>query len=281
MSCKKLLIVGNGFDVTHGISSKYLDFKKYLEELHEEKAWKLIECLENFNIKPWYDFENALGNIEYFDYLTDMDEYLKFYDDIMKYAYTIKDDGDALYDIISMWKEYFSDWIKSIDDSIKIMKYKYIKDVKSLLSQIDLVITFNYTSTIEYIYKVDKVYHIHGKPGEDIIFGHGNEEEIADFDYCIESVNSQMRNILRKDTSKQISKYKEVFDLIDTSTVEVYSYGFSFSDVDLPYIKLICSKLSIDTIWYLKTYKGENPSEIIEQKDKLIRCGFVGKIREF
>ena len=90
-----------------------------------------------------------------------------------------------------------------------------------------------------------------------------------------------MRDSLRKDVSKQMAKYKDFLVSIDSNIMEIFSYGFSFSNVDLPYIKLICSRLSIDIIWYLKTYEGQNFSELIIQRNNLIKCGFVGKIKIF
>ncbi|MBZ5482422.1 hypothetical protein JGU65_24870 [Bacillus sp. T_4] len=60
----------------------------------------------------------------------------------------------------------------------------------------------------------------------------------------------------------------------------IYTYGFSFSEVDLPYIKGIC--LSIDTsniTWYLHTYHSDMVRKKFEEIIK--ECGFKGRFDTF
>jgi len=57
----KLYIIGNGFDISHGIPSKYSDFRNYLKENRED----IIRFLEKFyytgnNSELWTDFERSL-----------------------------------------------------------------------------------------------------------------------------------------------------------------------------------------------------------------------------
>ena len=60
---------------------------------------------------------------------------------------------------------------------------------------------------------------------------------------------------------------------------EIYSYGFSYSDVDMVYIKKICQSVSTDSIvWYLHSYDNSK-ADIV--KSKIRACGFDGKFDVF
>lgn len=60
---KTLYIIGNGFDLHHGIKSRYADFRKYCEEQDEEMVKRLKMFHENPE-KLWSDFEAEMGNID-------------------------------------------------------------------------------------------------------------------------------------------------------------------------------------------------------------------------
>ena len=62
MSDKRLYIIGNGFDIFHGVKSKYSDFKDYVEQ----NDYDLFEALEEyFNTDElWSDFEETLAYID-------------------------------------------------------------------------------------------------------------------------------------------------------------------------------------------------------------------------
>lgn len=77
-----------------------------------------------------------------------------------------------------------------------------------------LFLNFNYTRTIEQVYgiKASDICHIHGEVSsrtEGIYFGNGDDEEFEGFFDRLSKVN------------------------------KIYSYGFSFSEVDMPYIEEI------------------------------------------
>ena len=61
---------------------------------------------------------------------------------------------------------------------------------------------------------------------------------------------------------------------------KIYSYGFSFSNVDLPYIKEVCNQLdTINITWFLYDY---DEKEVRDRYRKIIReCGFKGEFEVF
>jgi hypothetical protein len=59
MTIRKLYIIGNGFDIQHGLKSRFRDFKEYLDS----KAGNLAEKLEEYfdGDALWSDFEETLA----------------------------------------------------------------------------------------------------------------------------------------------------------------------------------------------------------------------------
>ena len=60
MSVKKLYIVGNGFDIHHGISSKPTDFQIYAENTNQDLCNKIETYFDYSSL--WADFEKTLAN---------------------------------------------------------------------------------------------------------------------------------------------------------------------------------------------------------------------------
>lgn len=59
----KLFIIGNGFDLQHGLKTNYLDFLKFNEK--SDSGRRFINSLDKFQHCPtdhlWSDFERNLG----------------------------------------------------------------------------------------------------------------------------------------------------------------------------------------------------------------------------
>lgn len=301
---KRLFIIGNGFDISHKLKTRYSDFQCYLQKNYPDASFddvwvpeqiimpngnlsyndddivgfllKIISQAEN-NGKAWSDLENTLGKLDYDEFFYDWYEYED--DNEWHMAYTNEDIALNISNVVIMIKKYFSDWIEKID----ISSAKPIEAFEKLIDKDnDLFLTFNYTRTLEKLYDAKKVFHIHGQQGGELIFGHGNSEDYYDHyigkytgsEYHI----SELQYELKKDTSKVIKQSKDIFQKL-CSLDEIYSYGFSFSEVDLVYIKEICSLSSTKNIrWYLNDYDS---SKFEEFKDKIKKCGFEGKFDSF
>ncbi|UPK41172.1 hypothetical protein KET34_17820 [Paenibacillus pabuli] len=65
---------------------------------------------------------------------------------------------------------------------------------------------------MESVYGAQRVCHIHGKQGTELVFGHGNDEDFTERymdDYTgSETALSEIDKLLRKDTTSAISKNK-------------------------------------------------------------------------
>ena len=94
----------------------------------------------------------------------------------------------------------------------------------------------------------------------------------------IENSLNKIQSLLRKDTDKALQTIINFINDIDSSVSidNIYSIGFSYSDVDMKVIQII-SLLGAKN-WYLNKYKK---SEFYVQKRKIRRCFYDGKIHPF
>ena len=61
---------------------------------------------------------------------------------------------------------------------------------------------------------------------------------------------------------------------------QIYTYGLSFGNVDLPYIRKICDSIpnTQNVVWYLNRY---DLNKIPDYQNKIISQGFKGKFDGF
>ncbi|MHA4067887.1 bacteriophage abortive infection AbiH family protein [Bacillus cereus] len=304
-----LFVIGNGFDIDHKLPTKYVNFHEYLienypnavdkdvtfdisgrEDQHgsiqfdeDEVVAFLIDLISRAEVdgEYWQDIETSLGHLDY-------DQYF----DEMSYLYDNDHNSDSYeWELANIYegvasnfrlvtlkiKELFAEWINTIDIDEVEPKESFCE---LLDPYIDHFLTFNYTSVLEEVYGAMDVEHIHGMQRSDIIIGHG----ICGRDFQsgptgTEWELSQIHDSLRKDTRKIIEQKQDFFNDL-TSIEKIYSYGFSFSSVDLPYIEEICDKLdTTNIIWFLHDFSSE---EVRDGYKKIIRqCGFKGEFEVF
>ncbi|SHM40102.1 Bacteriophage abortive infection AbiH [Anaerosporobacter mobilis DSM 15930] len=304
---KKLFVIGNGFDLSHGLDTSYEDFHKYLVKTYpnaedidyaptyimdgkgndvvsnvNEEVGFIEHILTNVEGSNWCNLEEAVGNIEFENYIMDFDEDEE--DDDYEWDESYFNEGCALELInpILAIPKYFSRWISTIE----IVKAKRKKDFFDLVNSGDiLVLSFNYTKTIEKIYGIDDVCHIHGVQGGQLLFGHGYDYNyFSDDNYGLmagtEESFQHMHDALKKNTAGAINSNQDFFNVLDDSVNEIYSYGFSFAKVDEIYIKEICNKIDTCKVtWFLNDYDSKEKRD--EYEDKLCQCGFKGKFSTY
>lgn len=298
-----LFIIGNGFDIAHKLKTKYTDFYKYLSKLYpnakgeeiiipdcnmapdggydynDNQIVNFIKCLVNLVEEgtEWKNLEESVGKL---DLSLCLDDVEKVYDkegdiDDCKTAYNYEDASSYLVYPVQSITRFFEKWI----NQIKISKWKKkILDFNKLIDEKnDYFLTFNYTDTLEIIYKAKHVCHIHGSLGEEFYFGHGVDYNYYDDGHVPIGSEANFQTIhdyLKKNTLKALNIHQEFFNNMH-DIKKIYSYGFSFSDVDLIYIREICKKSNMkNVIWYLNDYS--NISERQEFMSKINSCGFIG-----
>ena len=215
---KTLFIIGNGFDLYHGIPSQYRHFRSWLEgNRHEDFVDemedifpKLNECKKGL----WNNFENALQDydLECLYKTLHTENHDQWTPDIWKQT------AERLEMTTGEIRPLMKEWAKSID--IK----KICSDSNLMLREESLYLTFNYTKILEEFYHIPngRICHIHGSIDDnDVITGHirwqrpddyraqKDEKEVV----CRECL--RVLNKLNKDTEKQINKHRDFFTLIN------------------------------------------------------------------
>lgn len=303
----KLFIIGNGFDLAHKLPTSYQDFHEFLLKeypdasgedavvpycsigQHGEKIYDenevvayLINLISRTEGNRWSDLERSLGQLDFdddFSYLTvDLDH--DGDPNLFHEAYNNEDQASALAECVPMISRLFADWI----NTIKISSAKVNSRFCSLIAPAtDYFLTFNYTRTLEFLYGAKNVCHIHGVQGQPLIFGHGagrlfDEDHMSTY-FGSEDGLEKIQSALRKDTANAIDTHQAFFRNLHAKVTDIYSYGFSFGEADLVYIKEIFKNLDTENVvWYLHNHDSEKHNT---QRKALIECGFHGSFDVF
>lgn len=262
----KLYIIGNGFDLAHYIKSKYLDFMNYCRD-NACEYFCVMNYLYDDRDKLWSRFEEELPNISKDKFKSLIERYIK------PYYWKTRGSGCcelAIEDIVDyLWPNIeFRDWVYSIDISNRTRLIEFDPETSLFLS-------FNYTKTLEAMYGIpDKdILYIHGKFTKDneldvnaIIVGHGMsakeiDEKFGNDDDEITNELKYLVNHFRKDTNKIISDNACFWSKLEDVS-QVYVFGHSMANVDLPYFKKVKESIKPDASWYISVHKDEEISAI-------------------
>ena len=269
----KLFIIGNGFDLHHGLSTSYTNFRDNCVRKNQFLNKLLKEIYGNAPNQDmwWWNFEEMLSEIDYI-------HLHNTYNGVPLGESKVKNYFNNL-------PTFFCDWIKSKDGEIQ--------KATPICEEIDMdayFFTFNYTMLLERTYKIEKsrVWHIHHsteseKDGIKIIVGHDSDERKMFSQFLKYKEENNITQLDFADDIRKIvaKKAKGVKNRIErhsgdfqkyTDIKQFYSMGFSFNDIDLPYIKAIVDvNRDIDkTHWTLYWFSdGEN----IKMKKQLMSLG--------
>lgn len=170
----RLYIIGNGFDIRHGLPTGYKHFKSYVAKNDQE----LYDAIEEYMPAgdEWNELESALGEIDYELILQNSEMFLASYntDDWSDaYHHDYQYEVDKITRMLSArLKELFADWVKGINIADAYNSEQYIPPIP----RESLYFSFNYTNTLQQIYAVPdaQIIHIHGNCSydDDLILGH-------------------------------------------------------------------------------------------------------------
>ncbi len=298
----KLLIIGNGFDCyLHDLPTRYLDFKEYLinrfpdyivdfdgilspllmpdgEERYDENelVGAIIRMLDSCAGENWCDLEGCLGEAFIHGIVGD-NEWL------FESINTEDDDDDAPFKAINnnedvsknlagafkAVRQLFEDWVRQ---ELPSLDYDRIKKQPTPKLDNSLFLNFNYTPTLEYIYGIppEQICYIHGDCRDKlslIYFGHGNRDEInVELSYWgIGDAFDWLKEELKKNTECALSDNIAFFDKL-CGVTDIYSYGFSFSNVDMVYIQQINKTVDVkNVVWHFNSFDWENNKENIDK----------------
>ena len=269
MAINTLYIIGNGFDLAHGMATRYGDFRKWLIkngriDVIQELQSAFPSRKEN-NYLLWSDFEKALGRY-------DIDKVINWsWEDL---CITVYSDSSRLIrnsdfflnpQLIDILSEAFTAWIRSIPLANTPIDFNPKQEAYYL--------TFNYTDTLEVLYDIPNslILHIHGRASqkEKLIVGHNRE--IDPSDYCDNNSGMRENNERMQRLTDMNNLRKPYHDIIDHNSAffhnlnyvhDIQIIGHSCAEVDLPYFHKIKESIDVGAIWHFTPYCEEDKVRI-------------------
>lgn len=262
-----LYVIGNGFDLAHGVPSSYSKFRDWLG-----RRSNLRETLETYirNDALWWNFEEALSDLD-LDMpsmaIPEMLDAFDAYDPDAQMADYYAAIDMAMLPVDTITNELpqkFRRWIETlrVDTSMKPLSSVVKPGAKYL--------NFNYTEFAETLYGAKGVCYIHGSRKNrksKLILGHSYKKFVPDVSVKMPKFKDGFKRTMvnaafddamvhagwydqatTKNSRQIIKEHKSFFDgLSNINTVIVI--GHSLSEVDMEYFEKICSEIRNDAAW--------------------------------
>lgn len=305
-----LYIIGNGFDLYHGIKSKYSDFKEYLKKSN----YDVFECVDKYlSVKEdWSDFEEALAKLNIDDILDLTECYL--------IDYGAEDWSDS----------YHHDYQYEMNKIIENLTVKLKNEFRNWIQQLDILmpetslflklhnnayyLNFNYTPALKRFYDIPStnIFHIHGKlvESEQLIYGYSIQQPtINAYSEARGEIRTKDDLYLREDDENEDPRVVEGRDIIKNyfletyknsdkiikenitffqnlkNISEIYILGHSLGDGDMAYLREIIKYINkLSTKWYITYHNEDNKDNFCNKISNLgIDIGMIQmkKIGEF
>ena len=282
----KLYVIGNGFDLWHGIPSSYAQFKEYVRR-HDRDLFDAVDRYLPAD-EDWSDLESALADVDVNSIIDDLGHFMP--------AYSADDWSDAghhdfqyevdqvVQHLSTELRARFGEWIRSLKIPTPGIATKRLNCIDANA----IFLTFNYTSTLEDLYAVPytHVLHIHGEArlqDSELILGHAwnpaqrrslnDRTDTEDIDTRLMDAYGVLDEYFSrtfKPSEQLIRENQPFFDQLGAIQT-VHVLGHSLSDVDLPYILALLKVPSVvAACWYIACRSGQ---ERATKYDRLISLG--------
>ena len=204
---KTLLVLGNGFDLAHDLHTQYPDFLKHIQKnVNEirsaENTRKIAESIMQLrddsktqNKTMFYDdyFDKINNKYNWVDFEQEVQQVVSALEQFIVNGNINDDEYRWLCAVLGKKKINRNDIVKNIIPKLlfdlQILTYlleEYLiketenaeqnKKLESICTNVDGVITYNYTDVFEKLYFVpnEKIYHVHGELGKhNLVLGIG------------------------------------------------------------------------------------------------------------
>jgi hypothetical protein len=274
---KTLYVIGNGFDIHHGLSTGYQFFHKYILQNQKELVDDLEKYFSFFEDvdKLWSSFEEDLKTFEFESFYDDNcnvqsdDENFE-----LNLTYGLEDNiNEQSRKLIESIREAFESWIENID--IESVEKKLHVEENSFF------INFNYTLLLENVYQIhqDKIVHIHGDiENKQIVFGHSKVlkedleiDENGDSNRTpfsdSESAVKQTFHAFYKPVGNIIKENKHHFERFNT-VKKIIVLGHSLKEIDIPYFEEILIHTN-NAKWEVSYYEEKEEKEHLQKLQKI------------
>lgn len=261
---KSLYIIGNGFDLYHGLKTSYRDFFEFIlkhSKIECDTRCKIICYLKDiYGEDLWNIFEEALGNPN--------KEAISILSNINSKRYNgrkdkLIDKQNTLDGIDSDIRFCFTEWInyikKSPEQPTKIL---------NLDNSDSIFLTFNYTDILESVYGINKshICYIHDEDNGTENSTIGDIQDVRKFIFgCNIKQAEQYKDDeeiyrfvqeLSKDVSAHMKSERWLNLISQLDGVEcIYTLGHSIAEVDYPYFEKIKEVIPFAKWYYARTDK--------------------------
>ncbi len=301
----RLYILGNGFDLAHGLKTSYKNFYAYLKKEHSNFLNSLVSFYPSLDDREtWNYFEAELSNLIVDDFIESFEGLNAGSDDFRDRNYHRNEIAVEL-ELVPLYvklKELFTNWIIGVSRTSSERKFCFLES--------DLFLSFNYTKTLEEVYGVDdaRILHIHHKIGDtDLIFGHNYDSEAwkaenlpdlyekektlvedegeysYEMDYAIEygcEAIDRFYSHTRKEPKNNIQEASDFFQQL-RAIEEVVIMGSTLCNGDAEYIQHLTTIVNMEHVkWNLYYHKESEKQGLINillnagisPKNMTIRC---------
>ena len=157
----KLFIIGNGFDIAHGLPTKFdPDFKNIALKYEQDNFWELYQSRKD---DIWSDFENLLGCPDFNALEEIFDGYAP---DYLSDRESDRDSIIVQVDLNGKLRDALCEFADAADKHLHYVRTN--ESIAQLIEPEGYYITFNYTHTLEKVYDIqnEHILHIHGEVGK-------------------------------------------------------------------------------------------------------------------
>ncbi|PBK03664.1 hypothetical protein CNQ84_13900 [Pseudomonas abyssi] len=252
-----LYIIGNGFDLWHGIPSGLGDFKEYVQDTDSDVYREVEEYLSAG--ENWNGLELALTELDADMLIDNLGHFMAAYRDEAWSDSGHHDFQNEVKNVVDrLSKElqtHFADWVRALPVPTR-------DTTPQRLSRLDrqaLFLSFNYTSTLNAVYDVarQQVLFIHGcatQPDDTLILGHAwspssrsslnDRPGIEETDARLIEANGIIDDYFSstfKHSADLIAQNASFFNSLATIE-QVVVLGHSLSDVDAVYFQALLAQ---------------------------------------
>lgn len=286
---KTLIIIGNGFDLMHGVPSSYWDFQSTLGKRNalRENLERYLKCED-----LWSNLEESLAKIDMGMMLNMVNMWLDINNAYRPEAsaadFQMSIDAAMLpiEIIINQLPKRFRQWVNTltIDVNKRPLKNLILADAKYL--------NFNYTEFLETVYGVpnEHINYIHGcrknkketiilghKPGADYLDGYTPDKAFVPkyrsrrkelllqsaMELAVEQWVTAYDEMTTKHTPKIIEENKAYWkSMIDVE--DIFLIGHSLADVDYPYFEEIIKHNKEKAMWHIGYHSLDDMERVKE-----------------
>ncbi|MGI9821947.1 bacteriophage abortive infection AbiH family protein [Agromyces sp. Marseille-Q5079] len=262
-----LFVLGNGFDLQHGLPTRYDPDLKALAL----KAERFPGEWESYSIEGdlWSDVEAQLAHPDVDLVLEHLGQYCPDYSSDRE-----SDRDGVIHEAEQLLTFPLDEFAQNADDELDGVTP--LHKFSGLFGRDDYFLTFNYTHTLERLYGADpsRVLHIHGEVGVSrLMLGYTpgslqgtevlrkwDDEESFEF-YQSRAYGAVAQRLATFEKPYQHEALIEFTCQISRRPAQVFVYGHSFGSVDRPYFEHVARRF-INVPWTVAAYNERTLDEV-------------------